>query len=182
MLGAGMTPDTFNCGEACALEPVDQWGRQFYCPPNSAGNAFLLETLRNLLVQDWDLDDNGQPETLRLLFATPQRWLADGQTIKVERAPTAFGPVSVRVDSKLSQNEVTASVDLPQRNRPKQILLRIRLPDGRRTVAAHIRGHEIKVDEQGTVDLSTFSGNVALKFEVKQLSFFLLIPRRRVRI
>ncbi len=37
------------------------------------------------------------PNTLRLLFATPKRWLEDGKTISVERAPTAFGPVSVRV-------------------------------------------------------------------------------------
>ena len=39
MLAAGFTRDTFTCGEGCALESVDDWGRQFYCPPNSAGNA-----------------------------------------------------------------------------------------------------------------------------------------------
>ena len=48
-----------------------------------------------MLVQDWDLDDDGVPETLRLLFATPRRWLEDGKELKVERAPTAFGPVSI---------------------------------------------------------------------------------------
>ncbi|HWF18476.1 MAG TPA: hypothetical protein VG754_04385, partial [Verrucomicrobiae bacterium] len=58
MLAAGLTTDTFVCGEGCSIEPVDQWGRQFYLPPNSAGNAFFLQMLRNLLVQDWDLNED----------------------------------------------------------------------------------------------------------------------------
>jgi len=169
MLAAGLTPDTFTCGEACALEPVDQWGRQFYCPPNSAGNAFWLQMLRNLLVQDLDLDEDGQPDTLHLLFATPKRWLADGQTILVERAPTAFGPVSVRVKSKLSQGKVTADVDLPQRNPPRQTKLRIRVPDGWRVTSAQVDGRALEVDGQGTVDLSPLRGKVIVEFKLKRL-------------
>ena len=34
-------------------------------------------------------DTSGKPETLRLFFATPKRWLEDGKKIKIERAPTA---------------------------------------------------------------------------------------------
>ena len=41
--------------------------------------------LRYLLVQDYDLDDDGRAETLRLCFATPRRWLEDGKQIDVER-------------------------------------------------------------------------------------------------
>ena len=167
MLSAGLSPDTFTCGEACALQPLDQWGRQYYCPPNSAGNAFWLQTLRNLLVQDWDLDDNGEPDTLRLLFATPRRWLADGQTIKVERAPTAFGQVSARVESKLSQGEVVAEVMLPTRNPPKRTQLRIRLPEAWRVISARAAGRDLMVDERGTVDLSAFSGKVTIEFKAK---------------
>ena len=55
---------------------------------------------------------------LRLLFATPRRWLTEGQGITVTKAPTAFGPVSLRVDSRLEQAEVIADVELPQRNKP----------------------------------------------------------------
>jgi hypothetical protein len=169
MLAAGLTPDTFTCGEACALEPVDQWGRQFYCPPNSAGNAFWLQMLRNLLVEDLDLADGGQPDTLRLLFATPKRWLADGQTIRVERAPTAFGLVSMRVESKLSQGAVTADVDLPQRNPAKHMALRIRVPDGWRVDAARVGDQKLDVDGQGTVDLSALKGKAVIEFKVKRL-------------
>ncbi len=170
MLAAGLTPDTFTCGEACALEPIDQWGRQFYCPPNSAGNAFWLQMLRNLLVQDWDLGEDGQPDTLRLLFATPKRWLADGQTLKVERVPTAFGLVSVRVQSKLSQGTVTAEVDLPQRNPPRRTSLRIRVPDGWRVISAQMTPDlKLDVDERGTVDLPPRQGKAIIQFKVKHL-------------
>ena len=64
-------------------------------PPNSTANASFLQQLRYLLVQDYDTDDDGRADTLRLCFATPRRWLEDGQEIVVERAPTQFGDVSI---------------------------------------------------------------------------------------
>ncbi len=168
MLAAGLTPDTFECGEGCSIDPVDGGGRQFYLPPNSAGNGFWLQMFRNLLVQDWDLDDDGAPETLRLLFATPKRWLADGQSIKVERAPTAFGPVSILAQSKLNEGRITVQVDLPQRNAPKQTLLRIRVPDGWRVASARAGDMDVKVDKGGTADISELRGKVTLEFHVNR--------------
>jgi hypothetical protein len=166
MLAHGLTRNTFVGAEGCSLSPVDEYGRWMYCPPNSAANAHLLSMLRNLLVQDWDLNDDGQPDTLRLCFATPKRWLEDGKTLKVERAPTAFGPVSLRLESKLSQGEVIAEVDLPQRNPPKQTLLRIRLPDGWHVTAAHAGTQDLKADPRGTVDLSALKGKATLHVAV----------------
>ena len=121
-LAQGFTRNTFISGEGCALTPLDEGGRFLYCPPNSAANSHFLSTLRYALVQDWDLDDDGRPETLRLFFATPKRWLEYGKTIRLDRAPTEFGPVSVHMESKLEQGEVIAQLDLPLRNEPKQIL------------------------------------------------------------
>ncbi len=72
----------------------------FFCPPNSASSGYLLTTLRHLLVHDGDLDDDGRPDTLRLLFGTSRRWLEDGKSLRIERAPTAFGEVSVAVRSR----------------------------------------------------------------------------------
>jgi len=166
MLAQGFTTNTFVSAEGCSLTPLDAGGRMMYCPPNSAANAHLLSMLRTMLVQDWDLDDDGKPETLRILFATPRRWLEDGKAIKLERAPTAFGPVSVHVESKLSQGEVRADLELPQRNRPKQTLLRARVPEGWRVVSARAGGREVKVDERGTVDISNLEGNQVLSFQV----------------
>lgn len=167
MLAQGFTRNTFICGEGCSLPPVDDRGRIFYCPPNSAANAHFLSMLRYSLVQDWDLDDNGEPETLRLLFATPKRWLNDGQTIKIERAPTAFGEVSVRVQSRLSQGEVIAEVDAPQRQ-PKQTLLRIRVPDGSRIASAQAGSRKLIADANGTVDISDLKGKFSVRFGVEK--------------
>src|SRR5437763_8310246 len=100
-LAQGFTRDTFIDAEGSCLHPLDRFGRQMYLPPNSAGNAHFLWLLRYLLVQDWDQDDDGRPDTLRLLFATPRRWLRDGATIRVRRAPTAFRPLSLEVRSPL---------------------------------------------------------------------------------
>ncbi|MBI3877277.1 MAG: hypothetical protein HY300_15195 [Verrucomicrobia bacterium] len=166
MLAQGFTRNTFVTGEGCALAPVDDGGRFFYCPPNSAGNAHFLSMLRHLLVQDWDLDDDGKPETLRLLFATPKRWLDDGKQIKVERAPTSFGEVSLNVQSRLSAGEVVVEFTPPPRV-TKQTLLRARVPDGWRVVSAKAGERELKTDASGTVDVSALRGKATVRFAVK---------------
>jgi hypothetical protein len=164
MLAHGFTRNTFNGAEGCSVTPLDEGGRIFYCPPNSASNAEWLWVLRHLMVQDWDLDDDGEPETLRLLFATPRRWLEDGKKIKVDRAPTAFGQVSLSAQSKLQQGQVLVDVDLPQRNQPRKILLRVRLPEGWRVTFAETQSGKLKLDERGTVDLSNMKGKTSLIF------------------
>ncbi len=166
MLAQGLTRNTFIGGEGNSLQPVDEHGRFFYCPPNSAANGHLLTILRNMLVQDFDLDVDGRPDTLRLLFATPRRWLADGCHITVSKAPTAFGPVSVRASSNLAKGEVTAEVDLPQRNKPAKTLLRLRLPGPWRIVSATAGDRELTADATGTLDLSWASGHVAIRCKV----------------
>ena len=164
MLAQGFTRETFIAGEGCTLAPVDDGGRIFYCPPNSAANAHFLTMLRTLLVQDFDLDGNGEPETLRLCFGTSRRWLADGQRLAVERAPTAFGPVSVKMESQLASGAVLAQVAMPDRNPPERTLLRARVPDGWRITAAEAEGISLAVDARGTVDLSGRRGTVRVRF------------------
>lgn len=173
MLAQGFTRNTFISGEGSSLMPVDGDGRIFYCPPNSAANAHFLSMLRHVLVQDWDESDDGAPDTLRLLFATPRRWLEDGKTITVERAPTAFGAVSVAVESRLSAGEVIARVELAERARPGRTLLRVRVPEGWRVVDARVgdttAGQALAVDERGTADISALSGAATVRFRVRKL-------------
>jgi len=124
--------------------------------------------LRYLLVQDWDLDDDGRPDTLRLAFATPKRWMEDGKSLKVDRAPTAFGPVSFHLESHLNAGNITGEVVLPDRNLPKHALFRARVPDGWKTMDADAGGKKLAVDEKGTVDLTGLKGKVPLTFNVKK--------------
>jgi hypothetical protein len=165
-LAQGMTRDTFIDGEASGIRPLDPYGRQMGLPPNSAANASFLQQLRCLLVQDWDLDDDGRAEALRLLFATPRQWLRDGAQITIEHAPTEFGEVSVRAQSDLSSGKVTAVVDLPARRAPARVLLRLRLPDGYRIIQARAGGRLARLADRETLDLSGMSGQVRIEANV----------------
>lgn len=165
MLAQGFARDTFIGAEGCTLDPVDERGRFFYCPPNSAANGHFLSMLRNLLVQETDEDDDGEPEILRLGFATPKRWLEDGKRIDVKNAPTAFGPVSFNLDSQLSNNRVLTRVDLPKRNPAAKVWLRTRLPQGWKVQGATIAGKAIPIHPEGTVDLSQYQGSITVEFQ-----------------
>ena len=167
LLAQGFTRNTFVIGEGCALEPLDARGRFFYCPPNSAGNAYFLSLLRNLVVQDWDTDDDGRPDTLRLLHATPRAWLEDGKTIRLEEAPTAFGTVSCTVKSELQLGRVSVDVALPSRNPPTRSFLRLRLPDGWRVTHASLAdGTPLPLGSAETADLSRLRGSQKITFQV----------------
>ncbi len=164
-LAQGFTRDTFVGGEGTSFDPLDKFGRPMYLPPCTAGNAFFLWTLRHLLVQDWDADDDGVPDTLRLLYAVPRHWLRDGAVIKFEEAPTAFGKLSLETESKLSAGELLMRISLPQ-YRPAKTLLRARIPEGWTAVAATVDGTPLAVDPSGVVDLSAHTGRITVRFEV----------------
>ena len=167
MLAQGLTRNTFVGGEGCTLKPVDDGGRFFYCPPNTAANAHVLSMLRYQLVQDWDLDDDGQPESLRLLFGTSRRWLENGKSIQIDRAPTAFGPVSVLARSEIEAGRVVVDLNLPTRNRPKSVQLRVRLPEGFRVDSAAVGSQSLSVDTKGTIDITEMTGNATVLVQVK---------------
>ena len=169
MLAQGFTRDTFIAGEGGSLTPLDAQGRLFYCPPNSAGNAHFLTMLRHMLVQDWDTDDDGKPETLRIAFATPKLWLEDGKVIRADQSPTAFGVVSFALRSQLNAGEVIAEFSPPPRA-PKQTLLRVRVPEGWRVVSARMGERELKPDAQGTVDISALREKAVLRFSVGKVN------------
>jgi hypothetical protein len=105
---------------------------------------------------------------LRLLYGTSRRWLEDGKQILIERAPTAFGPVSVRAQSRLASGEVVVNADLPSRNPAKRTLLRARVPDGWQIMGAQIEGKAVPVDESGSIDLTGTKGTVKVTFLVKK--------------
>ena len=112
------------------------------------------------------MDDDGTPETLRLCFATPKRWLEDGKVISVKNAPTCFGPVSFLIESKLKDGEVIARLELPTRNPAKQTLLRIRVPEGWHVTSAKAGSHTFPVDSKGATDITPLKGKVVVRFGV----------------
>lgn len=166
-LAQGMTRGTFIGGEGSRFVHGDSNGRSFYLPPNSASNAMWLITLRNLLIQDWDLDEDARPDTLRLLFAAPRAWLAEGKRISVGDAPTMFGPVSFDVKSNLGDGFVQVRVTPPPRP-VNTMLLRAPVPDGWRVESVEVDGVEAKLVDGNIVDLSGRTKPLAVRFKVRR--------------
>jgi hypothetical protein len=165
-LAQAMTRDTFIGGEGSDLFRGDVHGRSFYLPPNTAANAMFLETLRYLLVQDWT-DDAGKPHELRLLYGVPGRWLEDGKSIKFERAPTLFGPISLRCESRLNKGEVVVEVEAPPRT-PAKFVLRPPLPPGWRFKSATVGDAVVTMGPGGVVDLTGKAGTLRVRYVVEK--------------
>jgi hypothetical protein len=151
-LAAGMTPHTFVAGEGTTVAPLDGlYHRTTYLPPNAAANATFLETLRLLLVHE-------TAHGLDLAFATPRAWLAPGQRIAVDRVPTRFGQLSYSIEA--TARSLRVRVQVPSRDPPKRLRLRLRLPPGARIGAVSPRR---PVDEPSqTIDLSGARGTIEL--------------------
>lgn len=165
-LGNAVAPGTYYSGEATGLLPNDDFGRPMYLPPNSAANAYLLWMLRYMLVQDWDLNDDGKPETLRLLYATPENWLRDGATIRVEKAPTAFGELSLVAASHVDAGSIDVDYTPPVRP-PEKTLLKLRLPKGRKPVRAMEANAALPIDENGIIDATAVSSKATTRISIK---------------
>jgi hypothetical protein len=171
-LALGLTPDTLIGGEGSSLAPTaifgekeGQDGRSLYFPPNSASQLFFARIVRNCLVFDFDSRDDGRCDTLRLAFSTPRRWLEDGKRIEARHMPTAFGPVSYRIVSKIKSGVIEAEVTLPERSTPAHCRLRLRAP-GRpvlRAVTVNGAPHAAFDLAREEVNLSGLRGRVVIR-------------------
>jgi hypothetical protein len=168
-LAQGMSRDTFIGGEGSRFLHGDQYGRSMYLPPNTASNAMFLLTLRYLLIQDWDLNEDGRPDTLRLLYGVPRRWLKDGAEISFKDAPSMFGKLSLEVQSHLGDGHIDIRITAPPRQ-PTKTLLRLPLPGGWKAADATVDGMTLPVASDGAVDLSGRGGAYLVRFIVMPVS------------
>jgi hypothetical protein len=164
-LAVAMTPGTFVGGEAASVAPLrGDYHRSTYLPPNGASNGAFLTKLRLLLVHE-PRDAAGEPSGLELGFSTPRAWLRAGKRIAVRRMPTSFGPVSYQLDAQ--RRSVRATIDVPARQAPAALALRLRLPDGRRIVAVRVAGRRWRRFDPGTgtIELNGERGRIELVVE-----------------
>ncbi|HEX7526280.1 MAG TPA: hypothetical protein VF327_08220, partial [Gaiellaceae bacterium] len=116
-----------------------------------------LETLRQLLVHE-RRGRLGGPAGLDLAYSTPRAWLADGQKINVQNAPTSFGKVSYSLARHGAAIEGTLVLPAHAHTR-----LRLRLPAGEHLVRVLVGGTSLVADRAGTVDLGDRHGTLALR-------------------
>jgi len=88
--------------------------------PHMHSGSRVLALLRiALLLEDGD--------TLHLLAGTPRGWLEAGKTIEVRNAPSLFGQVGFRCESRPSGNEIAVTIEPPAR-KPARVVLHVRPP------------------------------------------------------
>ncbi len=144
-----------------ALEPVEhRWTHgQYFGPPSTDGAWF--ELYRHMLVRERDDD------ALLIAQATPRAWLRDGQAIEIADAPTYYGTLDARIESRAAAGEIRADVQLSavDGRRPSALLVRFRHPDGARIRAVTVNGREWQ-DVQPDADWVRIPAPDANRYEI----------------
>lgn len=122
-------PDTRMMTEH-ALPNIGDWRGDHYKASDEANSTCYL---RLMFVEE-------RGDDLWLGAALPRYWLADGNTVGIERSATYFGPVSMRITSRAAEGRITMRIEPPVRNPPKRIYARLRHPDGKRMVRCEVDG------------------------------------------
>ena len=94
-------------------------------------------------------------------------WLQDGQRLSVSGAPTRFGQVSYTIQSAVAQQHIDATIEPPTRKPPRQIVLRVRHPEGKaiRSVTVDGKSHSAFDSRNETVTLTPASGTMHVRVE-----------------
>jgi hypothetical protein len=125
--------------------------------PDNGTAGWFLENFRNMLVMESE-------DRLWLARATPRAWLEQGRRVSVSHAPTYYGTVAYEIVSDVQNGTISATVELPLRRAPREVLLRLRHPQAATIKSVTIDGQESKeFDAAGEwVRLSNFAGRAAV--------------------
>lgn len=81
-----------------------------------------------LLVRWMLLLDDSDADRVYLAKGIPRRWLASGQTIGLEHAPTRWGRISFSLRAEPARKTVLGQVRLERAGSPREVQLKFRLP------------------------------------------------------
>jgi hypothetical protein len=116
---------------------------------------FLLQTRWMLCMERGD--------SLALLEGIPRRWLENGKRIEVENLKTYFGSLSFKVESKLSEGLLKATVKCMDERCPGQVSLRLPHP-GKCTAISVLGGTYDPVTEKVLINDFTGKAEIELRF------------------
>jgi hypothetical protein len=91
-----------------------------YCVPAQQTVPLLVRWM--LVLEDSDED------RVYLAKGVPREWVASGQDIGIEHAPTRWGSISFNLVAKPSAKSVVGHVELSGANAPKEVHFKLRLP------------------------------------------------------
>lgn len=121
MFAYGQTRSTYStveCNDIFTGSSGENWDalRQ----PHEHSNSRVIAMVRIALVLE-------ERDALHLMAGTPRGWLEPGKVIEVRKAPTYFGEVSVRAESRKDAREIRYVIDPPARKKAS-IVLHLRSP------------------------------------------------------
>ena len=96
--------------------------------------GYFLHQTRLILAQE-------RGDALWLAPFVPRAWLADGKEIAVDGLPTRFGKAGYRIRSSAGKGTIEATVRAPTRSAPREIVLRLRHPEGKRLRSVRVGGN-----------------------------------------
>ncbi|MBT3375588.1 MAG: LamG domain-containing protein [Lentisphaerae bacterium] len=171
MLAHGMTRGTFIAGEGDTLgaHPDYPYRSSYgsYCSGNNTGK---LLAFRQMLVRESFDHDTGLPQGLFLAHATPPAWLEHGHSVRVREAPTAFGPVSCEITSRIGDGHVDVYLKPPVRRRPECLRIRLRLPPPFRLAdVADLSSGAVLLSDRETIELGRRESEVRLRLNVERV-------------
>jgi hypothetical protein len=126
--------------------------------PDGATAGWFAEMFRKSLVMEQGGD------TLWLAKATPRAYLEQGKKISVKNAPTIFGTVAYEIVSDVDHGKITATVEMPARKAPKEVVLRFRHPKAAPIKSVTLNGKpwtEFNKDKE-TITLKGLTGQVTV--------------------
>jgi hypothetical protein len=145
---AGGPAEYFNMGEH---------GRGGKDGEKSHTKAVFLSNVRNMLVMELG-------DALWLARATPRAWLEQGKKIVVKNAPTHFGTLAYEIVSDADNGMINASIEMPSRKEPKDVVLRFRHPKSAPITSVTVNGKPWTEfnREKETITLKGLTGQVAV--------------------
>ena len=110
------TRGSWTAGEVAGIDGDNA----LFCIPAQLTIPILMRWM--LVLEDSDED--------RLYFGKglPREWVISGKEIRIERAPTRWGRVSMKIIADATTKNIHAEVDLERPGSPKEIQLKLRLP------------------------------------------------------
>lgn len=119
-----------------------------------------------LLVRWMLVFEDPDQDTLYVGRALPRKWLTSGKAIGIEQAPTRWGRVNYRLETK-TNTRVEASVDLPPQGEiPRELHVTFRVPPGRSPVDLTVNGRSVAPGGKHK-DAAVFSTGGQRRFVVK---------------
>jgi hypothetical protein len=141
------SPGSWTAGEVAGLGP----GKPTFCIPAQQTIPCVVRWM--LAIEDHDED------RLYLGKGLPHAWVASGQPVRIDRAPTRWGRITLALRNNLQSKSVVATVELARAGAPKELHVKLRTPLSNKVTTATVNGRPATIGgpHDDTVILQTGS-------------------------